>query len=57
MTARVGQYQLSYSLKLFEYVACELPVVMPDFGEWLAVNRKYKLGINVDVQSVVLKRY
>lgn len=47
----VGQYYLSYAIKLFEFMARGIPVVMPDFGEWPKFNEKYKCGICVDVQS------
>lgn len=51
----IGQYNLSYSLKLFEYVACGLPVLLPDFGEWLDVNDRYNIGINVDVNNISIE--
>lgn len=47
----VGQYYLSYAIKLFEFMARGIPVVMPDFGEWPQFNEKYKCGVCVDVQS------
>ncbi|TCV26778.1 glycosyltransferase [Vibrio crassostreae] len=48
----VGQYYLSYSVKLFEYTASQIPVIMPDFGEWISVNSEYGIGINVDVNNI-----
>ena len=26
-----------------------MPIIMPDFGEWVDFNRKYQCGINVNV--------
>lgn len=51
----VGQYHLSYSVKLFEYVACGLPVMIPDFGEWVSVNSQFNIGVNVDVKNITNK--
>jgi len=45
----VGQYYLSYAIKLFEFMAKGIPVIMPNFGEWPAFNDQYKVGICVDV--------
>lgn len=47
----VGQYGLSYAIKLFEYMSYGLPVIMPNFGEWIKFNKINKCGINVDVKS------
>nr|WP_296378220.1 glycosyltransferase [Winogradskyella sp.] len=44
----VGQYYLSYAIKLFEYMRNGIPVIMPDFGEWIEFNKKNNCGINVD---------
>jgi len=44
----VGQYYLSYAIKLFEYMRNGIPVIMPDFGEWVEFNKKNNCGINVD---------
>lgn len=44
----VGQYYLSYAVKLFEYMSHGIPVIMPDFGEWVQFNQENKCGINVD---------
>lgn len=44
----VGQYHLSYAVKLFEYMSFGIPVIMPDFGEWIDFNRENQCGINVD---------
>lgn len=45
----VGQYYMSYALKLFEYMQCGMTVIMPDFGDWLIFNEKFKVGFNVGV--------
>lgn len=47
----VDQYYLSNAVKLFEYMSRGIPVLMPDFGEWVAFNEHAKCGINVDVQD------
>jgi glycosyltransferase involved in cell wall biosynthesis len=44
----VGQYYLSYAVKLFEYMSYGIPVIMPDFGEWVGFNQENNCGINVD---------
>ena len=54
MFNNIGQYYMSYSLKLFEYIYYGMFIVMPDFGEWLKFNKKYSVGINVN--SKKLKR-
>jgi len=44
----VGQYYLTYSLKLFEYMQAGMLILMPNFGDWISFNEKYKVGINVE---------
>tara|TARA_Y100000589_G_scaffold133659_2_gene127680 strand:+ start:10199 stop:11302 length:1104 start_codon:yes stop_codon:yes gene_type:complete len=48
MFNNVGQYFMSYSLKLFEYIHYGLYIVLPNFGEWVKFNNKYNIGINLD---------
>lgn len=52
----VGQYGLSYAIKLFEYMSYGIPVIMPDFGEWVSFNKNNKCGVNVDVSNIVSLR-
>lgn len=47
----VGQYYMSYALKLFEYMQNGLTVLMPDFGNWLDFNEKFDAGYCVDVKD------
>lgn len=47
----VGQYYLSYAIKLFEYMKYAIPVIMPNFGEWIRFNDENDCGINVDVNN------
>ena len=47
----VGQYGLSYAIKLFEYMSYGIPVIMPDFGEWFGFNQENKCGICVNVKN------
>ena len=47
----VGQYHLSFAVKLFEYMLKGMPIIMPNFGEWVGFNEKYQCGINVDVTN------
>lgn len=47
----VGQYYLSYAIKLFEFMARGIPVIMPDFGEWPKFNERYNCGLCVDVNN------
>ncbi len=51
----LGQYNLASSVKLFEYLACELPILMPDFGEWIELNKTYNLGCNTQTNNVDVK--
>ena len=51
MFNNIGQYYMSYSLKLFEYIYYGMFIIMPDFGEWLKFNKKYLVGINVNSKS------
>lgn len=44
----VGQYYLSYAVKLFEYMSYAIPVIMPNFGEWVGFNEENECGINID---------
>jgi glycosyltransferase involved in cell wall biosynthesis len=47
----VGQYFLSYAVKLFEYMNYNIPVIMPNFGEWSKFNKENKCGICVNVND------
>ncbi len=49
----VGQYYLAFSIKLFEYMLKGMPIIMPNFGEWVGFNETYKCGINVDVTNPI----
>lgn len=42
----LGQYRHSHVIKVFEYMAYGLPIIMPDFGDWKAFNEVYKVGRN-----------
>ena len=44
----VGQYYLSYAVKLFEYMSYGIPVIMPNFGEWVGFNEENECGININ---------
>lgn len=48
----VGQYYMSYALKLFEYMQCGMTVIMPDFGDWLDFNEEFEAGFNVNTSNV-----
>lgn len=47
----VGQYSMAGAVKCYEYMANSMPVIMPDFGEWLTFNQKHECGINVHVTN------
>lgn len=49
----VGQYNLSYSIKLFEYMNNSIPIIMPNFGDWLAFNKENNCGINVNTSDSI----
>jgi glycosyltransferase involved in cell wall biosynthesis len=37
------------AIKCYEYMASSMPIIMPDFGEWIEFNNKTRCGINVNV--------
>ncbi|MGB3489922.1 MAG: glycosyltransferase [Xanthobacteraceae bacterium] len=47
----IDQYRLSFAVKLFEYMSCGIPVIMPNFGEWVKFNSENNCGICVDVTN------
>ena len=47
----VGQYSMAGAVKCFEYMANSMPVIMPDFGQWVQFNEIHRCGINVDVKN------
>ncbi|WP_084181279.1 glycosyltransferase [Polaromonas glacialis] len=49
----VGQYHMASAVKSFEYMASSMPILMPNFGEWIEFNMKTNCGINVDVNDAV----
>ena len=51
MFNNVGQYFMSYSLKLFEYINYGMFIIMPNFGEWNNFNKKHKVGININTSE------
>ena len=51
MFNNVGQYYMSYSLKLFEYMHYGMFIIMPNFGEWKKFNNEYIAGINIDTKD------
>ncbi|AXT61830.1 glycosyltransferase [Aquimarina sp. AD10] len=44
----VGQSHYAYTVKLFEYMYFGIPVIMPNFGDWVDFNEQYNCGINVN---------
>jgi len=47
----VGQYGGATAVKVYEYMAAGMPVIMPDHGEWPEFNRKVQCGLNVKVND------
>lgn len=47
----VGQYSMAGAVKCYEYMANAMPVILPDFGEWMTFNQEHECGINVDVEN------
>ena len=45
----VGQYSMAGAIKCYEYMANSMPVIMPNFGEWVGFNDICQCGINVNV--------
>lgn len=49
----VGQYGMATAVKLYEYMAAGLPVIVPDHGEWPLLIRRLKCGIAVNVEDTM----
>lgn len=47
----IGQYGQATAVKLYEYMAAGIPVLLPDHGDWADLNKKLNVGICVDVES------
>lgn len=47
----VGQYGGATAVKVYEYMAAGMPVIMPDHGEWPDFNSKIRCGLNVRVDD------
>lgn len=51
----IGQYHHCRAVKLFEYMANKLLILMPNFGEWAPFNKEHDCAINVqtnDAQAI-----
>ena len=48
----IGQYGGATAVKLYEYMAAGVPVIVPSHGEWPKVVASVGCGIAVDVQDV-----
>lgn len=48
----VGQYGKASAVKLYEYMASGIPVIVPDHGEWPSVIKKIDCGVAVNVFDV-----
>lgn len=51
----VGQYAKidNMSTKVYEYMQCELPVIISNFPFWAEMNEKYKFGVTVNPEDPV----
>jgi glycosyltransferase involved in cell wall biosynthesis len=49
----VGQYHMASAVKSFEYMAASMPILLPNFGEWIDFNTRIDCGLNVDVTNPV----
>ena len=47
-----GQYFMSHSLKLFEYMCNGFTVIMPDFGEWVNFQKNNQIGYLCDYRNI-----
>jgi glycosyltransferase involved in cell wall biosynthesis len=47
----VGQYAMASAVKCYEYMANSMPMILPDFGEWVEFNQTHQCGINVNVHD------
>lgn len=48
----LGQYQMATAIKLYEYMAAGIPIIVPDQGEWPELIRSIDCGLAVDVEDV-----
>lgn len=48
----VGQYGNATSIKVYEYMAASMPVIVPDHGDWPEFVRKVGCGLAVNVDNV-----
>lgn len=49
--SNLGQYGHPFIIKLFEYMAFGLPIIMPKHGDWLRFNNDFKVGINTNTED------
>lgn len=47
-----GQYGMATAIKLYEYMAAGVPVIVPNHGEWPELVRRLGVGVAVDVSDV-----
>lgn len=47
-----GQYHMATAIKLYEYMAASMPVLVPDHGEWPEFVRSRACGVAVNVEDV-----
>ena len=53
MFNNIGQYYMSNSLKLFEYMHYGMFIIMPNFGEWINFNKNYNVGLNLKTNDAL----
>lgn len=48
----VGQYGRATAVKVYEYMAASMPIIVPDHGDWPALVQRAKCGLAVNVDDV-----
>lgn len=47
----IGQYRHTHVIKVFEYMAYGLPIIMPNFGGWPNFNKRYNVGLTTNTEE------
>lgn len=50
------RYRVSFPTKVFEYMACSLPVVMTESPHWKTLFKKSALFVNIDAPEVIAEK-
>lgn len=48
----IGQYGMATAVKVYEYMAASMPVIVPDHGDWPELIKRTECGLTVNVNDV-----